>query len=67
MSEKKAKEERKVEATLKQQVEAERQARINKCSREIQKVLDENLCVIDCEMICNQKGNFPRIMILSKE
>lgn len=43
-----------------------KQVRINKCVEEINKILDQYGCSLQCYFIVTEKGNFPKIEVVSK-
>lgn len=53
-------------AQARQLLAKEVQARIARCRMKVNKVLEDEDCLLDCSMIVTARGNFPRIEIRPK-
>lgn len=45
----------------------EQQERVKRCQEKIQKALEEERCILDCQMIITERGNFKQINIVPLE
>lgn len=43
-----------------------KQARIDTCTKEVNKILDQYGCTVSCYMMVTTQGNIPKIEVISK-